>query len=195
LKVGSAIALTGMMLAGGFIARRVMVVAADRLEKEISKTQRNVEQTQRNVEQTQRNVEQTQQKVEQTQREVQSARAVTQQEFEDQKIITSAIAWIGGKHAQEHLRAVDELSALASRRPKDRAVAILLGRAYRKVGQLPQAIIALSQFITDVETDPDRKHAYADALYNRACYESLLAATGQSADLCASCRSGISTVS
>lgn len=146
IKVGSALALTGTMFAGGFISRRVLAVAANRLEKELS----------------------------QTQREVEESRVETKEEIDYQKMVTTALTWISGPHPQEHHRAVAELAALTKQRPKDRAVAILLGRAYRKVQRIPMGIEALTRFMDAIEGDKSRKDDYADALYNRACYESLL---------------------
>lgn len=58
--------------------------------------------------------------------------------------------------------------------PKDRRFAILLGRLYRKNKQLEKGIKALTTFINHKKQDNERDRDYADALYNRACYLTLI---------------------
>lgn len=71
--------------------------------------------------------------------------------------------------------------------PRDRKLFIVLGRLYRKVGNLDQAIAVLTEFLNNKKNAGQASDRdYGDAIFNRACYYSLKsakAAGNEAADL------------
>jgi tetratricopeptide (TPR) repeat protein len=70
-------------------------------------------------------------------------------------------------------RLAQELESQRQTSPLSRRINILLGNAYRYLGQLSSAITVLSQYITNKLRAEQKDHDLADALYNRACYFAL----------------------
>lgn len=59
--------------------------------------------------------------------------------------------------------------------PTSRPLFITMGRLYRKLGKLDDAIAVLDEFIKNKQAANERDDFLADAFYNRACYKSLKA--------------------
>lgn len=76
--------------------------------------------------------------------------------------------------ASERAWGISELSKYAQEAPTNRTFAILLGRLHRANQDLQAGINALDNFLRAKDQANERDKDYADALYNRACYETLL---------------------
>lgn len=94
--------------------------------------------------------------------------------------ITAADSALRGENMADAKQAIELLLKLESTFPKDRTLHILLGRLYRKIGDLRDAILILRTFIKNLHLDsatpiggsiPDCGVAY----YNIACYHALWA--------------------
>lgn len=80
---------------------------------------------------------------------------------------------------------INLLENIRSERPHDRAIAIYLGRLYRRLGDFDRAILTLRNFIDGLKSSKsvNSKRDMGDAYYNIACYHSLKAADGKKNDL------------
>lgn len=75
----------------------------------------------------------------------------------------------------DRVHALNLLRPAFERNRKDRALTITLGRLLRKMDQLEMAISYLNQFLEEKTKAGERDKDFADILYNRACYKSLIA--------------------
>lgn len=97
-------------------------------------------------------------------------------EAEETSILSRARATVGAKRTGVELdKCINDLVGLRATEPNDRESAILLGRCFRLKGDLEGAISALDSFLKRKEKAKEYDDDFADVLFNKACYLSLLA--------------------
>lgn len=148
-NLGKLLGASVTLLVAGFIGRSVLIVAGEKLRRDLNEQR------------------------EQTQMASTKAEEALA-EAQDQRLHAVAVAQLGTNQPAYLPSLAHDLRKLQERKPQDRITAILLGRAYRRLNQLPKAIDALSRFLeatqtTEVEFRVDR----ADIHYNRSCYRAL----------------------
>lgn len=90
-------------------------------------------------------------------------------------VIARALASLRPGAPKSELREIrSELETILKLRPKDRTVAITLGRVCRADNDLGGAIDTLDDFLRAKEEALEFDKDYADALYNHACYKTKL---------------------
>jgi tetratricopeptide (TPR) repeat protein len=95
----------------------------------------------------------------------------TREVAEETNIITKAQGALNANAPlTQRLEAVELLKGLLVRSPLDRTATIYLGRLYRRLDRLGDAISTLEEFITKKEQVQQLDKNYADVHYNRACY-------------------------
>jgi hypothetical protein len=90
---------------------------------------------------------------------------------------------VQGKFVSDAELAVKDLVELRAKLPTDRVVNLYLGRMYKVLGRLKNAVDAMTVFIKNKESAQQIHDVGAgDAYYNRACYRSLLWSRGTNAE-------------
>jgi hypothetical protein len=113
--------------------------------------------------------------------------ASIQDEITYAKAIQSASASLAlavqGKFVSDAELAIKDLVELRAKAPTNRVLNLYLGRTYKVLGRLKNAVDAMTVFIKSKESAQQiHDGAAADAYYNRACYRSLLWGKGTSAE-------------
>lgn len=95
----------------------------------------------------------------------------TREVVEETNIITKAQQALNPAAPQSQtLEAIELLKGQIAKTPLDRTAVIYLGRLYRRLNRLSDAIGTLDAFIAKKEQASQLDKDYADAHYNRACY-------------------------
>jgi tetratricopeptide (TPR) repeat protein len=84
--------------------------------------------------------------------------------------------------AEELKRFAAELERQRTADPLSRTIVLLLGRAYRNLGELQRAVDLLTEFIGGKEKAGQLDLGLSDAYYNRACYLALLNRTAEAVE-------------
>jgi hypothetical protein len=89
-----------------------------------------------------------------------------------QKALDEAVKYLGPGEATPALtKLVDDLEQQRVKSPLSGEIHIALARLYRRVNDIPRAIVVLSEFIKNKEASGERDASLAKAYYNRGCYE------------------------
>lgn len=150
------ILLFSIAIVAGFSARRLLPQITNRLARDLDLTKKTFEEKSYELEKKAEEVERGAEKG--AQKTVNLVRALQ--------------SLLKGAPASELRWGIEHLTAGVQDDPKVREYAIVLGRLYRKDNNLPSAIDVLTKFLESKGLEQDQD--YADALYNRACYKTLL---------------------
>jgi hypothetical protein len=145
----------------GFGARHLLPTISDRLKRDINEVKRESGEAKRESDEAKR------ESIEAREEAKEAARISKIREALRPDAPPSEVLW-----------GITQLSQDTKAHPTDRTAAILLGRLHRKERKLGKAIQVLDNFVEAFveakENVGERDVDYADALYNRACYKSLL---------------------
>lgn len=93
------------------------------------------------------------------------------EEAQESLLISSAIATLNPSSTiTERNENAEKLMEILATKPKDRMLAILCGRLFRRNNEFESAIEILTSFLNAKLKDKEFDDDYADGLYNRACY-------------------------
>ena len=111
---------------------------------------------------------------------VRATRAAKEREHLKHEVVLTVATMLMGIHDNELLKEfldsskVQTLRDYLSANKTDRMAAIMLSRVYQKAGYTREAIQILDEFVREKTAAGQRDKDYADILYNRACYNTLL---------------------
>jgi hypothetical protein len=149
--------ILSISIIAGFGSRRILPIITDQLEKQIKDTQKQVTNVKAELEETKKETK------------------IVAEKATESDVVARALASLRPGAPKSELREIrGELETLLNLHPKDRTVAITLGRVCRADNDLKAAIDTLDGFLKVKEEAHEFDKDFADALYNRACYKAKL---------------------